>query len=122
MDDGFRVATEITDMFDKKKVIRNGRISLEGRDVYYDRRYRNKKDGSPHPEYIKVSHNSGADIFIRTITTDKESFYQRVGKSSEILFSKPVGDTYSISDMFAYNELNIGYMTIGDGYITSSAS
>lgn len=71
---------------------------------------------------MKVNHNSGADVYYRVGVDTEVTYYQKVGKSSEILFSKPEVDFFSLAKYFNPRELTIPIMFEEDNTISSSAN
>ena len=119
IDDSTKIAGEVTDQLGNKKYIRNG---IENGVIYYDRKYKNELGGKviTHPSFMKVNHNSGADIYYKVHSTDEASFYQKVGKSSEILFAKPQTGLFSLEHYFNPRELTIPIMYAEGSTIYSS--
>lgn len=119
IEDSLRVAIEFENVQGDKVIIRNGIDS----GVYYDRKYSNIQGGREiiHPLFMKVAHNRGADIYVQVHKTDTATYYQKVGKSSDTLFSKPKVSKYNLKDYFDPRELTIAALTVSDTLVTSTS-
>ena len=71
---------------------------------------------------MKVNHGNSGEVYKQVSLTEDFTYYQKVGSSREILFSKPETDLYILENYFKANELSIPLLHITDTVVSSSSN